>query len=212
MSPLKRLSVFFLACSLIYALLIIPWPGLFDGYRAFFRAGGNVLFHSFGSGGSVSFKPIAAVDHSNDTTMVLIKKKPFVRAELDIKTGYMGYRPTAFLVALVLATPIPWSRRWRALLWGLLWVNLFVAFRVWLKLLDTYSDPNPLALYTFAAHWKSVLKAFVAVIIKAPETHYMAPAFIWVLVAFRRGEWRTAFGLQPAPATSKPGKTRPAKK
>ncbi len=211
MLPLKKLSVFFVVCSLIYALLIIPWPGLLDGYRAFFRTGGDVLFRSYGSNGSVSFKPLSSADHSRDTTVVLVKKKPFVRAELDITAVYLGYRPTAFLVALVVATPIPWSRRWRALLWGLILVNLFVAFRLWLKLLDEFSNANALALYEFAPHWKSLLWALVAVLVKQPETHYMVPAFIWALVTFRRGEWRTAFGLHSESSSTRPTKRHPAK-
>jgi len=87
-----------------------------------------------------------------------------------------------------------------------------VAFRVWLKLLDAYSDDNALALYTFTPMWKSVLNALVAVIVMAPETHYMVPAFIWMLVTFRRGDWRQAFGLQPVTARSKPAKHSSSKK
>jgi len=71
MSPLKRLSLFFLGCSLIYALLVVPWPGLLDGYRALFRAGGNALFSSYGPGGSVHFKSISSADHARDTTLVM---------------------------------------------------------------------------------------------------------------------------------------------
>ena len=207
MSPLKRLSFFFIGCSLVYALLVVPWPGLLDAYRACFRAGGNVLFHSVGSAGSVLFKPIPSGDHARDTTLVLIKRRPhYARGELDIKSVYTGYRPTAFLIALVIATPIPWSRRWRALVWGLVWVNVFVALRVWLRLLDTFSDGNVLALYTFSPFWKSLLQALVKIIVEQPETHYMAPAFIWILVVFRRGEWKRAFGLEPQPAEAEPAK------
>ena len=208
MSPLKRLSLFFIGCSLVYALLIVPWPGLLDAYRACFRAGGNVLFHSVGgSAGSVLFKPIPSGDHARDTTLVLIKRRPYdARAELDIKSVYTGYRPTAFLIALVIATPIPWSRRWRALVWGLVWISAFVAFRMWLRLLDVFSDGNALAIYSFSPLWKSLLQTLVKIIVEQPETHYMAPAFIWILVAFRGGEWKRAFGLQPQPADAEPAK------
>ncbi|MGD2108316.1 MAG: hypothetical protein PVI86_02885 [Phycisphaerae bacterium] len=211
MSPWKKTSIFFLVCSLTYALLIIPWPGLFDGYRACFRAGGNVLFHSFGPGGSVRFEPLASGDHTKDTTLVMRKKGLIGKAELDMKAVYMGYRPTAFMIALVLATPIPWSRRWRALLWGFLWVNVFVAFRVWLKMLDAYSDNNALSIYEFSDLTKSVLDGVVAVLVSAPEAHYMIPVFIWVLVAFRRDTWRETFGLQPAPVGPNRGKKKPQK-
>ena len=44
MLPLKRISGVFLRCMIYYGLLIAPWPGVMDGYRAFFRAGGAVAY------------------------------------------------------------------------------------------------------------------------------------------------------------------------
>ena len=199
MSPLKRISGVFLRCMIYYGLLVAPWPGVMDGYRAFFRAGGNLLFHSIGSTGSVSFEPIPSRDHTKDTKLVLSKQpatptdpRP-VRRDMAIKCVYIGYRPTAFLVALVLAAPVPWRRRLWALLWGLVLVNAFAALRVTLQLLDAFSDPNLLALFSLAQPLKITLKILVLVFFHAPEMHYIVPAFIWLLVTFRRGDLRKMF-------------------
>ena len=119
MSPLRRISVFFIICLIVYGLLVVPQLGLMGAYRAAFRAGGNVLFARFGSNAAVRFEPLSSSDHAKDTTLVLRKLGPPTRrGEIDIKCVYAGYRPTAFLVALVMATPIPWRRKWRALLGG----------------------------------------------------------------------------------------------
>ncbi len=199
MLPLKRISGVALRCMVYYGLLVAPWPGVMDGYRAFFRAGGNFLFHSFGSAGSVSFEAIPSHDHAKDTTLVLTKQTVTpsgprtVRGEMDIKCVYIGYRPTAFLVALVLAAPVPWPRRLWALMWGLVLVNAFVAFRVTLQLLDAFSGPNLLALFSLGRSWKITLKILVLIFFRAPEMHYIVPAFIWIMVTFRRGDLRRLY-------------------
>lgn len=187
MFPLKRISGFFVLCLVFYALLMAPWPGMMDGYRAFFRAGGNLVFGRFGAAGSVSFKQIPAGDHAKDTTLVL-RKRRVGKLERDIKSVYVGYRPTAFVIALALATPVPWRRRLWALLWCLILVNVFIAFRVGLVLLDDFSNNNPLALFSLGRAWKISLKALVLLFYRAPEMHYIVPAFIWLLVTFRRGD------------------------
>ena len=188
MFPLRKLSGFFLCSALYYALLMVPWPGLMQGYRAFFRAGGDQLFHSFGGTASVNFEPLSSTDHSTDTTLVL--KKGNVRGSMDINSGYIGYRPTAFLVALVLATPVPWRRRLMAVCGGLILINAFIAFRIWLQLMDAFSDENVLAIYRIVPFWKSVLHALALVLFRAPAAHYVVPMFIWMIVTFRRGDLR----------------------
>ena len=211
MFPAKRLSGFFLRCVLYYGLLVVPWPGLIDGYRAFFRAGGNLLFKSFSDGGSVSFEPLSSHDHAKDTRLVLRKTKPLpVSGDMDIKSVYVGYRPTIFLIALVLAAPVPWSRRLWALWWGLVLVNAFVAFRVWLQLVNAYSDPNALNLYPLSPFWKGMLRAAVLVLFRAPAAHYVVPMFIWMLVTFRRGDLQGMFAGRKKTAGGKAGQPRQA--
>ncbi len=196
MFPLKRISGFFVLCLVFYALLMAPWPGVMDGYRAFFRAGGDLVFGRFGAAGSVSFKPIPAGDHAKDTTLVLTKHR-VGSLERDIKSVYVGYRPTAFVIALVLATPLPWRRRVWALLWCLILVNVFVAFRVGIVLLNDFTNPNPLALFTLGRTWKMLLRGLVLLFYRAPEMHYIVPAFIWLVVTFRRGDMSRLLARQP---------------
>jgi hypothetical protein len=188
------------ACLAVYALLLAPWPGLMDGYRYLFRTGGNLLFQRFGGNASVSFQPLSSADHTKDTTLVLTKHRPYMRGEMDIKSVYVGYRPTAFLVALVLATPIPWSRRWRALALGLVLVNVFVALRLTLHILDGFSENSPLALFHPSPFWKGMLKVCLKIVVLTPAVHYIGPAFIWLLVTFRRGDLADVLAGRKQPA------------
>lgn len=180
---------------LVYGLLIVPFSGLVtirpltDAYRAAFRRAGNVLFAHLGGGASATFEPIAAAEYHEDTRIVLRNRRvPEGKLSMDIKAAWTGYRPTAFLVALVVATPLPWRRRAAAMLWGLLGVHLFIVLRITLHLLNMLSDPHPLAAFSFTPFTKSILSPAARLLFLAPFMTYAAPAIIWLLVTFRRGD------------------------
>lgn len=203
MQPVKRISEFLFWCLVTYGLLLLPWHGLMDAYRAGFRAVGDVLFHSVGDGGSVHFEKLSDGDRVRDTTLRLTNRTNGTRGSMDIRAAYIAYRPTAFLVALVLATPTPWSRRGWALLWGLVGVGLFVAFRIWLQVFDAMSNGDALSVYVLGPFWKGVLAAMVKVMVHASAMSYLAPACIWILVALRQGDWAVIAAEKKAPVRSK---------
>lgn len=201
MLPLKTISGFLLKALIVYAALMAAWPYAATPYRAGFRAVSNTLFSSLSGRGGVRFEAYEAGAQHQDTQLVLQKFRPFVSARTEIASGLLGYRPTVFLITLVLATPVPWSRRWRAMLIGLLVVTIFVIFRVWLRILDAFSDGNVLSIYDLGAFWKSVLQGMVTILVRAPVPSYIVPAFIWLLVTFRRDDLQNL--LDPAPTASR---------
>jgi hypothetical protein len=211
MFPLRRISGFFVFCLILYALLMTPQLKLMDAYRGVFSSGGNLLFRNlFGSNSAVTFTQISNVDHMKDTTIRMEKLRPPPlrphSMEVDIKCVYAGYRPTAFAVALILATPVPWRRRVWALLWGLLLINIFVAFRVGLWPLLFFSHPS-IAVVTLGPSTRTVLEKLFLVFYRAPEMHYIVPAFVWLLVTFRRDDLQrmlTRGGWKAGPETAKP--------
>ncbi len=140
----KPIAGFFVRFLIVYAALMAPWPVVRDSYAALYRAGCNALFARFGSDGAVRLRPLGKPIAKHDTEFALTNRR--TGAEYTFAgSSLQGYNPTAFVVALILATPIPWSRRWRAVLWGLLWVNVYVALRVVVFLVMAYSGDNSLA-------------------------------------------------------------------
>lgn len=189
MFPLRTISGFLLRTTVCYTVFMIPWPGVRDAYRSCFRAVGNVAFASVRGAGAVRFEPYSSDDQRKDTRLVLEKYRPFtVRGRTELQSILLGYRPIAFLVALTVGAPITWRRRLWALLWGLIFVNLFIAFRVWIPILIGFSGDNQLALYSFPPVIDSLLGVLKLVLVQAPVVHYMAPTFIWMVVTFRRGD------------------------
>ena len=193
MSPLKPVAAFFLKVILFYALLMIPWPGVREGYGYVFRACGNTFFRSFGSTGRVYFAPISPVPagkDAKDTSVTLENiQTRGARGTMDMNSRLMGYLPTAFAAALILATPVPWSRRLWAVLWGVLLMSGFAGFELALRLLDAFSDKNVLAVFSLGPVGKASVVILMKVLAMSPVSAYIAPIFVWILVTFRRGDW-----------------------
>jgi hypothetical protein len=195
-SPPKLILRFFLGFMVLYALVLtpalIPWPGFRSAYRAFYCWMGNMVFGSIGETGSVRFAPWETPQGDLDTTLVLTNTKPPAAvAEIHKKSVILGYYPTASFVALVLATPIPWRwRRCRALLWGLVWVNLFVLVRTGIEIVQLFSGQDALNIFDLGRFGRAALDQAHAALVGAPASFFVVPIFIWILVTFRRTDWQ----------------------
>ena len=109
-------------------------------------------------------------------------------AHLGYSSRYVGYLPTATLIALVIATPTPWSRRWRALFWGLVLVNGFVGVRVAIGLVVGFRE---VGLFVYGPFGKTVVDLAYKAVAVSPVTSCVVPALIWILVTFRREDFDT---------------------
>lgn len=162
---------------------MIAWTVAGPAYAAAFRTAGGVLFSTFGPNATVTFHASAAADETPmDTLARLRNTQSHAIGRLPISIRLLGYLPTALLIALVAATPLPWRKRIAALIVGLIFVNLFIALRVGLLLLATFSGDNELAIISpdgFAAsalHWSS---EFIAT---SPTGSWLGPIIIWMAV------------------------------
>ncbi len=197
MLPLKPILSFFLRLVLLYALLVAPWPGLRACYGSGYRTVMNALFGSFGSDGIVRFEALAGDVEQVDTEIIAGNRRTRARPISALhSTAVTGYLPTAEVVALIVATPIPWSRRWKSLLWGLLLVNGLVILRVAIALLYGFSGDHPIALYSPGPVWIAVLAGAHRVFATWINFSYVAPLFIWIVVTFRRSDWERLLGAR----------------
>jgi len=88
--------------------------------------------------------------------------------------------PTAFVLALTLATPVAWPRRVWSALWALLWVNLYVAIKLALFPI-AYGGDDPVGAMTFAG-----ILRWVFWVVGASSVGWMlVPLLIWAILAFR---------------------------
>ncbi len=185
----KRIVGFFLRFMVIFVVLTAPWPGLADAYAPVYRAMGNVLFGRFGSSGIVELRPLTVSDPERNTELVLSNWRTEARFVFTSGSS-KGYMPTAFVLALIVATPIPWRRRWRAVLWGLACVTVYAALRMGVFLTFAFAQDNGLAVFTLGPLAKSALDYVVWVVVDTFAGWLILPLPIWALLCFRRKDWQ----------------------
>ena len=176
---------FALRLLLVYGLLITPWSGLKSGYGSLFRASGNGLLKAFGFRGIVELGSPAQEHAAWDVEMHMRNPGKPQRWHGEYSSRGWGYLPTAAVVALIVATPLAWSRRWMALAAGLALVHIFIALRIAAAVLY--------GMYWGGAIRLSMVEAKAAEVVlhgfsNSPVTTFVVPVVIWLLVTFRRSD------------------------
>ena len=183
MSP-RRLIIGFLACFVVaYGLLMAPWPGVHETYRDLFSAGGEAVFRLIGPTGGVRLLSHDGGDPAA-TTIQVTHQEIGAEVSMGINSRQVGYLPTAVLVALVVATPLPWIRRLGNLAGGLLAVHAFIGVRLWTMILyGAYRDISSAAL-SDPTLWDKTVAAVVLFVGVGQPISYIVPILIWALLSF----------------------------
>lgn len=184
--PLRVAVGFIVRFLLIYGVLMALWPVVSNGYGTLFRAGGGVVSELCGRRIAVQFEHIPDAGRMNDTEMLVGIVGSGVRLPSTLSSWHMGYLPTALLTALVLATPVPLARRTRAILWGLLLVQAFIALRqgilIGYGLHLSAGEPGILG----TPFWRGTLLTGINMVAGGQGSSWIAALFIWALVSVRR--------------------------
>ena len=184
----KQLTWFFLKFLVVLVILMAPWPGLREGYAAGFRGGVNFVFGTFGQG-RVRLKPLSIPSPEHDTEILLENRVNRGMRTIACSSQLQGYHPTAFMIALVVASPIPWRRRWRVLVWGLVLINAYVGLRVLVFLLWEFSGEGGPAFIELGAVGRRLLEYLYWVFVQSFAGCFIVPVPLWFLLTFRRSDW-----------------------
>jgi hypothetical protein len=208
--PQLRVWRFVLRFALLYALLILPWPGLHYAVGTYVQAFGSRIFgqsgREFMNGLDhkttdkvttsvhhvVLFRPIGPVDKSysaaTDTIVVLFNfdaldktKSGGYKIGLESKTYF--WLPFAFYLALAGATPMPWRRRAWALFWGFLTANVLLTLTLAVYLADHASDISMIVLSPF---WKSAVHGLTSLLLVVSGPSTFIYLLVWPFACFRR--------------------------
>jgi len=151
---LKRLLIF---VGVYFSVLILAnFTGLKKGIQSHVKSLGNTAFSDFKNGGLVSFSDITEKEDKalfkSDDVLVTLKSKQQIerikkKAKLEKKKSAFIY-PTkfavnswlslgmllAFFLALVVALPANWKNKLALFISGILFLELFVYFKLWITL------------------------------------------------------------------------------
>jgi hypothetical protein len=178
---------------LIYGLFIVPWPGAKKIYGSYFREINDAVFVQETGPRALQFNPLDDSRHiwprNFDTSIILANRDlPDVAGKpraflLTVDSWQMGWTPTAFLMALIVATSVPWRRRFWAIGWGLLWVHGFILLTVGIFI---WNESTRLSLVTLTPFWKGIANRVEELALDPVGPSFLAATLIWILVTFRR--------------------------
>lgn len=184
----RHIAWFLVRVLVIYALLVAPWWLLADSYAAAYRSSSNAAFGSFGAEGLVRFRPSEDGQRLGDTTIELRRRGCPKIGKLPLDTRLTGYLATIEVLALIAATILPWRRKLKAMLWGVLLIHGFIGLRLSITLLSMFCRDWPGALYSPGPLVGEILNSVHELVCVSPTPSFVTPVFIWILVTFRQAD------------------------
>lgn len=201
MVPRRVFMGFLWRFALLYGVLIAPWPGFNENYGRCFRRVGEWVFAREEGLRLVHFEPVPAPLCRGLDTRILLARRDQLDAHgsgpvryLELDTRGVGWVPTALIVALIIATPVPWRRRGGALVAGFLAVQAFVVFSVADYI---WNHSAEMGLVVHGSAWKRVVAGLEETLITQMGASFVVPVLLWLLITLRRhdvAEWRKSAG------------------
>jgi len=184
------MALFCVRFLILFGLALVPWPRLPAACGGYFRAVGQWVFDSKTGPRSLGFEPREA----HDTRIVIINRKLMqpdgsgpVR-NLEVDSFDFTWRPVSLLLALILASPVSWPRRAWALAVGGVCLQGFLLFVLGFAI---WNQSSEVALVTFSPFWKQAAENISHVLVG--QLNIAAPFLIWLVVTFRREDFRGFF-------------------
>lgn len=199
---MRKVALFLCACALVYAMLMVLWLGWGGVYLRLYGTAANLLYRSPGSRALVYFSPSA--DAGDEIKVTFYDRQrvdshgrpaPLLRIAHNVRYGVYIY--VAFMIALIIASPIPWRRRTWALLWGLIAVHVFMVIRLGL-LVAQLLNCKQVSLLTLSPFRQRLLLLAGQVFVINILPSFVVVIVLWALLSFRRSDWPAIVaGLRP---------------
>jgi hypothetical protein len=171
----------------IFVVLMVPRLGLTEKYMVLFQKLGAACFTRDDGRREVLFlnspdpllRPtFARIEIADRQKLQPDGSGPVRHVDFDVRG--LGWTPTALFVSLVLASPVPWSRRLAALGLGVAGVQIvimgFLALAIW-------NESSEIGLVSMPPFWKGIVTDWQRNLIALFSL--AAPVIIWILVTVR---------------------------
>lgn len=186
---LTRVVRFVAIFVVTFVVLVLPWPT--GGYLGFFRVMATKVFSREDGRREVRFLDATEPALRATRTRVEIANRDLLKPDgsgsirfFDLDGFRFGWLPTAFLIALVLASPRPMSRRLVALAWGVPFLQLVI-----LGLLEfiIWTESAHVGLVTTGPFFRDLTTHLRLQL--AMQISLGAPVLIWMVLTFRREDF-----------------------
>jgi len=185
-NSLRRFLSVFLS---VFLLLALPWPGMYAAYRALFRSLSGAFLCASTEHCEVTVENLRDPGHAAaDTRLVIVNPQLMTPAgsgpvrNLDFNSVRLGWYPTALFVALVLATPASFRRRFWTIVAGLVAVHGYalavLAFSVW-------NESAAVSLVSRPTGWQPVSDRLQQALLN--QLSLAVPVIAWVAMSLRLG-------------------------
>lgn len=174
--------------ALVYAALVIPWPGLQTGYARVFRAAGHASTSALKPWVEVRWREYSGMGATLDTEIAVRRPAGHRSARLVLESRRMGFIPLALFSALLVATPMRRAQRLKAAMVGFALLDVFVACRILIPVLLAGSE-GVNAAFTVSPWARSILMALEQAVTVRSASSFVAPVLVWFWLALRSGAW-----------------------
>lgn len=148
-----------------------------------------MAFGHFLRNARVTFEdPRGSGDPRVDVAVVLTHPSHPRSGRILLQSRFLGYLPSAFLLALLFATPMRWRRRAWSLVGAVMLVNVFVMCRLLASLLVL---GERVSLWGGERWQQLALAWFHSTVVRSGTSSFIVPMMIWIVVSFSRKDLET---------------------
>lgn len=190
----------FIQFVVAYGVLMAPWPGWREAYGHVYAAAATVLFGTQSPERTVLIHHVVAAKSSRpnewgqDIVVALgmrggsVGSRRVEPSRTTRSSRYTGFAPAALVVALVVATPIPWRRRLRALSWAVVLASGFSAAMLGFWIHGWFYGQECISLALVSAEYIPRVRMVASLLEMSTwmGPYYVTPVLIWILASFRR--------------------------
>ena len=187
---MKMLVCSALRFALVFGLLAWPWPGWRQVVSVCFRAQARFLVGAAFPQHSFRVTTFANPQFRGLDTLVVAADRKRLESDghwtflsIPFDSGAQGWIPLAMAIALGLATPLSWSKRWKAIVGGMFLIQLLVAATVLVDVSFSLVDETSPA-------WKRVPLEFAnRILVENIWFGFVAPFLLWAGWLAGGGHW-----------------------
>ena len=196
--PMRTALGMLIKATLIYIALMFAWKPVAPVVAMVFRGTSNIAAAGVYRG-AIQIRYTAGAIGNRDADTIIRYQDLKQRVESDIQSSswYYAFVPMCMIVALVVATPIPWKRRARALALAIVIMLVLMMLGQIVIVYDKLTGVPVGSPIQVGPTWERIIATVASIFAELPGSFFI-PILVYALVTFRRWELITLFGMNEA--------------